>query len=30
MHTPDEDVPVENLTAATKIYAGLAATLAAG
>jgi succinyl-diaminopimelate desuccinylase len=30
MHAPNEDVPVVNLTAATKIYAGVAAALAAG
>jgi succinyl-diaminopimelate desuccinylase len=30
MHAPDEHVPVDNLTAATKIYAGVAAALASG
>jgi succinyl-diaminopimelate desuccinylase len=30
MHAPNEDVPIDNLTAATKIYADVAAALAAG
>ena len=30
MHAPDEDVPVENVTAATQVYAEIAAALAAG